>query len=294
MTKSNRALPEKTNRLKIILIVIIILAAIGLIIKVVYDHKKPPLPESWTVPQIESPNSNRPPEVTNQATNPPSPSASVSTDTEVKPSITPCQKTAEDIKSFYSHLTEQDYIKAYELNEPVGDHINKIVIKLLNNPPVVATETSDFFTLLKNTAHFYRILGPKDLSFMKDILNYENDDMEDIMAMFYSWSTFKHCQSDINLQLPLDKLYEHASFFLNTLGGQSYLFRRDSRIRILTKYYCVLIADRAAKRKKNKYEIDIKGIANSVIKDMQETDVLDNQEQYIKKLQLISNTPSLK
>ncbi len=293
MTKSNRELPKKTNKLKIILILIIILA-ISLIIKVVYDHKKPPLPESWTVPQIENPNYNRPPEVTNQATNSPPPSESASTGTEVKPSIIPCQKTAEAIKSFYNHLAEQDYIKAYELNEPLGDHINKIVIKLLNNPPVVATETSDFFTLLKNTAHFYRILGPKDLSFMKDILNYENDDIEDIMATFYSWSTFKNCQSDINLQLPLDKLYEHASFFLNTLGGQSYLFRRDSRIRILTRYYCVLIADRAAKQKKNKYEIDIKGIANSVIKDMQETDVLDNQEQYIKKLQLISKNPGLK
>ncbi|NOX25853.1 MAG: hypothetical protein GXP59_07045, partial [Deltaproteobacteria bacterium] len=210
---------------------------------------------------------------------------------ETAPSLTPCQKTAAAIKAFYHHLAGQEYIKAYELHEPVGDHINKIIIKLLNNPPVVAATSNDFFSLLKNTAHFYRVLGPKDLSFIKDIINYENDDIEALMATFYQASQINNCRANINLQLPLGKLYEYASFFSSTLGGQSYLFRRDSKLRILTRYYCVLIVERAAEQKKNKYDIDIKSFAKSVIKDMQETNTLDNTEQYISTLRDIQAKP---
>ncbi len=288
MPKSNREIPAKSNKIKILFIIIAGLMLL-LAVKVFYDYKKPTLPESWTVPKIENPNPAKPPELVNQPADTPEISQPAPVSQEEKPSLTPCQQTAEDIKSFYNHLAEQEYIKAYELDEPIADHINKIVIKLLNNPPVVTSETSDFFTLLKNTAHFYRILGPKDLSFVKDILNYENDDIEELMATFYNWSEYSKCQSDINLHLPLAKMYEQASFFLNTLGGQSYLFRRDSKIRILTKYYCVLIAKRAANQHMNKYDIDIIANAVSLIKDIEETDVLDEQNKYIQTLHNIES-----
>jgi hypothetical protein len=35
-------------------------------------------------------------------------------------------------------------------------------------------------------------------------------------------------------------MYEYASY-LNTLGGRSYLMRRDSKVRLLTTYYCILV-----------------------------------------------------
>jgi hypothetical protein len=293
MTKSTRELPNKSNKIRIVLIVLAVLAIlVG--VKVIYDHQKPPQTDSWTIPKIENPNRNRPPELKNQDMATPESSETTQPAPEAEPALTPCQETAATIKTFYNHLAEQNYIKAYELSEPVGDHINKIVIKLLNNPPVITAETTDFFTLLKNTAHFYRILGPKDLSFIKDILSYENNDVEDLMATFYRWSEFKNCQADINLQLSLGKLYEHASFFLNTLGGQSYLFRRDSKIRILTKYYCLLIVDRAAKQGGNKYDIDVSSVAKSIIKDMQDADVLENQEDYIQTLRSLNSKPAIK
>lgn len=282
MAKSKRELPGKSNKIKIALIVLILCVIGLLVLKTIYNHKKPSLPESWTVPQLKNPATEEQQQKAGQTAAPEAQQETKAPAVESTKKLTPCQKVAGEINDFYQHLEGQEYIKAYELHEPVGDHITKIVIKLLNNPPVVVSESENLFTVLKNTAHFYRVLGPKDLSFVKDILTYENDDLERIMAIFYKWSQLKNCQdTSVHLHLPLDKLYEHACFFLNTLGGQSYLFRRDSRLRILTKYYCVLIIDQAAKEKKNKYGIDLPQIIKSVIKDITETETLDNQEQYL-------------
>ena len=44
---------------------------------------------------------------------------------------------------------------------------------------------------------------------------------------------------DLDIKLPLAGLYEYAGYFINTLGGQSYLFRRELYLRVLIRYYCL-------------------------------------------------------
>ena len=75
-----------------------------------------------------------------------------------------------------------------------------------------------------------------------------------------------------------------AVFFLNTLGGSSYLIRRDSRVRMLTQYYCLLILDQANQRKLNKLGFDIRPPLETLIGDLKGTANLTRKEEYIETL----------
>ncbi len=291
MPKNKRQLKTGKGRvIKILALVILALLLIFVLYKTAFKNQA--VPKNWFVHKIETPPpATVKPAVISSASprtaeEPPPP-----VQTPAKKELTPCEMTSADIDTFFKHLEKQEYIKAYELHEPIAVHLNKILIKLLNNPPIVAGETNSLFTVLKNTAHFYRILGPKDLSLLRDILKYENNDLEHLLNLFYSWSQLPHCEvNGLNLQLPLPKLYDHAAFFLNTLGGQSYLFRRDSRLRALIRYYSILIINRAIRKHENKYHITLPGRIKALIKDIAAMDDLDNEEQYLNHLRNILNS----
>jgi len=201
----------------------------------------------------------------------------------------PCQIAATELDNFFKNIEGQEYVLAYELKEDVQDHLNKLTIKLLNNPPNIGNETDDLLSILKNAAHFYRLFGAKDVSLVKDIMTNESDDLESMMESLFQWHVVgESCtNTNIRLSLPLDKLYEYSCYFLNTLGGQSYLFRRESRIRILIKYYCILILDRADQAGLNHYGIDITYALESTLEDIDAVDNLQLANDYIHELQEI-------
>lgn len=84
--------------------------------------------------------------------------------------------------------------------------------------------------------------------------------------------------------MPLGSLYEYGGFFINTLGGQAYLFRRDSRLRLLVKYYAILIIDRADSNDMNRHGIDIRVAIEALIDEMAASQVLADQDEYLTKL----------
>ncbi len=63
------------------------------------------------------------------------------------------------VNTFFDHLDDAEYIKEFSLHSSSREHFSRLTQKLLDNPPVVVSETDDLFTLLKNTAHFFRVLG---------------------------------------------------------------------------------------------------------------------------------------
>lgn len=191
---------------------------------------------------------------------------------------------------FFNHLDNQEYIKAYTQTEPTQQHLSRIITKILDNPPVNEKETADLLTVLKNAAHFFRILGLKDLSLLREILTNENSSLEQQLGSFYAWSTMgKECHNNapVQIQFPLAKTYEYAAFFLNTLGGQSYLSRRAPAIRILTRYYCVLILDQAVRQSSNRYNLDLAYHLKAVINDINNSGFLEQQSNYLDTLQKI-------
>ncbi|MGW8288283.1 MAG: hypothetical protein ACWGOD_08570, partial [Desulfobulbales bacterium] len=69
-----------------------------------------------------------------------------------------------------------------------------------------------------------------------------------------------------------------------TLGGQSYLFRRELYLRILVRYYSILIIDRANDMDTNRYGIDIRYTLDSLISEIQGNGGLENRQEYLENL----------
>ena len=197
-----------------------------------------------------------------------------------------CLQTADKILLFFEHLDRQNYIRGLALKGSTLDHFRGIINKLMANPPVVVRETDDLFAILNNMAHFFRVLGPRDILLIKDVLTHERELIEPTMALFYKWSKIApDCpDSGLNIDLPLAGLYEYAGYFINTLGGQSYLFRRELYLRILIRYYSILIIDRANSIDANRYGIDIRYTLDSLISEIQGNGNLLYKQEYLDNL----------
>jgi len=197
-----------------------------------------------------------------------------------------CQELDELIQDYFSQLDQQDFMVRYGIKESSYDHFRQMIASLLANPPIVARETDSLFTILTNTAHFYRVLGKNNILMLKDVLLHAGESLEGTLALFYQWSlSGQECpNATTKIELPLQGLYEYAGFFLNTLGGQAYLFRRESHQRLLIKYYCLLIVDRANARILNRHGIDIVPHLESLTKEMEVTETLIYKEQYLRTL----------
>jgi hypothetical protein len=197
-----------------------------------------------------------------------------------------CLQTADKLLLFFEHLDRQSYISRLALKGSTLDHFRGIINKLMANPPVVVRETDDLFAILNNMAHFFRILGPRDILLIKDVLTHEQALIEPTMALFYKWSLIApECpDTDLDISLPLSGLYEYAGYFINTLGGQAYLFRREPYLRILLRYYSTLIIDRANSVDANRYGIDIRYTLDSLISEIQGNVNLLNRKEYLENL----------
>ena len=264
-------------------LVLIVLGVIFFVVKNPFGDNKKPIPETGLTAPPATPAVPAPkpvpftPEPVSAAA-PPPPEEALK-----QPPPDPCAQTADDIRRFFTGIENKPYIKAYDLKDGLATHIDTIVIKLLNNPPMMEGEKSDLLTVLKNTAHFYRVLGPKDLSLLKDILTNEYNDIEYLLTRLYRWHQLApSCAgSDLGFRFPVAKSYRYAVFFLDTLGGQSYLFRRDSHLRLLARYYCLLVIDEARAAGVDSFHIDTTDIRRSLIDDIRNADSLEYQQDYL-------------
>lgn len=197
-----------------------------------------------------------------------------------------CENLERQIIAFFSYLDKRDYIVLQNLSHGTYDLFKKVLMQLSVNLPTITNETTDIIHLTHNMAHFYRVLGKKQINLIKKILNNENDIIESIMPVFYSFYTSdKCCEEDLQGCPTLKFFYEYAGFFLNTIAGRNYLLRRDSKIRILTIFYCVLILDKANQEKLNPYGIDIRPYIYLSMNDISNQKNLIYHKQYLTKLQ---------
>lgn len=197
-----------------------------------------------------------------------------------------CEELKRQILTFFSYLDKKEYVKSYNWKGGVYEWTQRAVSKLSRERPVVSGETTDIYGLVKNMAHFYRMLGKKEVGFVKEVLANESDIVEIISALFYGWFSSKdRCKDSLGICPSNEEaMYEYAGFFLDTLAGRSYLLRRDSRIQALVGYYAVLVIHRANERHQNKYGIDIRPYIDSVLDNISNQMGLAHREFYIKKL----------
>ncbi len=209
----------------------------------------------------------------------------------VKTPASPCENTAQHIIDFYNHLDQQKYIQSFNLPEPSNIYFSSLIQKLLDNPPVVTGETDDLFTVLQNTAHFFRVIGKDNIILLKAILEKEKTQFETVLQDFYTLIHIPNClQKHFGLTVTDDALYDYAGFFLNSMGGRLYLFRRDSKSRMIVSYYSILLVDLANQKKENKHGINLAPHINQLIEELESTNnKIILQDEYLEKLYLLQD-----
>ena len=198
----------------------------------------------------------------------------------------PCEQATDSILSFYDHLDQQPYIQEAKLGSKSYVYFTSLIQKLLDNPPVVTRETDDLFTILQNTAHFFRVIGKKNIMIVKGILHNEKNIFEKILANYYFLVQQPDCSmKNLALTIPENSLYDYAGFFLNTMGGRLYLFRRDSHSRMTIIYYAILVIGQANQNGTNRHGIQITQPIDSLIAEIESVGThLKLREQYLDKL----------
>lgn len=174
------------------------------------------------------------------------------------------------INDFYAHLDKQSYMKLYKIDTSSKVHFSSLLQKLVDNPPVVTRETDDLFTLLKNTAHFFRVLGKDNILMLKGILDREKKSFENILKSFYSLTKYPNTlKNEYSLTISVESLYDYAGFFLNTMGGRLYLFRRDSTSRMTVSFYAILVIDSVKDAENDRHGLDLIQPIDSLIDEIE-------------------------
>ena len=287
---------QKTGNTLVILILLVLIASAGLLYffwnqqtakKEVIDTEKPGWDEQIASPEKISPmhQYSEEKEANEEKVGiPASETTYKQAPVNIEP-VDPCRSTEQQLDRFFSHLDGQTYFQAYNISGGSKKFFREISLQMSANPPSVIRETDNLFTILKNTAHFYRVLGGENIKIIKEILTNEEEIIETTMAHFFQWSELDtKCKNPDQPRLPMKSLYNYAGFFLNTLGGQSYLFRRKIKIRMLTRYYCILTLDRANEQHMNQFGIDIRYPINSLLDEMEVSQRLKNRDKYVGRL----------
>lgn len=198
-------------------------------------------------------------------------------------------ETERQIAAFFAYLDKRPYIRS--LNLAGGSYLQyQIAIeKLSATPPIIVGEMDSLYNMVRNVAHFYRVMGKKRVLLSRQILLNESEVIEAVMETFYKWFTMDDGgESTLKGRPSLTAMYEYAGYIMNTLGGRSYLLRRSPKVRALTTYYCVLILDRANDEELNSRGIDIRPYIRSSLLEIKNQIGLTHQKKYITRLSELS------
>ena len=196
-----------------------------------------------------------------------------------------CQKMEKDLQEFFTYLDAKDYIRELRIEEGTFNHFLKIIRSLSLNPPIPAGEGLNYDMIINNIYHFYRALELKDLTLIKLILKNEADTMEINLALFYKWlMSNDECGQKEGIPPTLDILYRYAGFLVNSIGGRAYLFRRETRLRLLLYYYSLLIIHEADKKKMNNFGVDITPFLEPLAEEIENYQFLYFRKEYAGRL----------
>lgn len=199
-----------------------------------------------------------------------------------------CDKVEAQMISFLNYLDSRAYIASRDLDGGSAGFLRACAASLTADPPINIAEMQDMFRLVKNVTHFYRVLGKDRLTLIKEVLSSENRALEPALAVFYAHLI--ECRQPLpgdDKPLSVERMYDYAGYFLNTLGGRSYLLRRESRIRMLVNYYAILIVDRANDEKFNRYGIDVRPYIDYLFYDISNQKGLSYRERYLTRLKAL-------
>jgi hypothetical protein len=203
---------------------------------------------------------------------------------EAPPSI---KSIESQVKAFFDYLDGRDYVKSYDLPNGMFSFYLESMDALAAHPPQVAGESQSLNITIDNVKHFYLAMGIKNTRLAAEILKNESQVLEPAMRLFFNWYT----SPEVSLagKPSLETMYAYAGFFLDTLGGRSYLLRRDSKIRFLSIYYCLRVLDLSQDKGINPNGIDIRPFIATAIGDIGNQQGLVYRKEYTAELQRLEN-----
>jgi len=201
-----------------------------------------------------------------------------------------CLQVRQDLEDFFSYLDGRDYVQRLKPGIDTRAWFRDLIRTLSSSPPIPGGEGLDFQIMARNIFHFYRIMDKNDVRLVLEILGNEREALEMNLDLFFEWSFRKgHCPDPERFRPDETVLYRYAGFFLNTIGGRSYLSRRSSNLRVLITYYSVLIVHERDKNGSNTYGIDPVPYIAPLAKEITMQKDLHFQNDYLQQLTRVSN-----
>jgi hypothetical protein len=196
-----------------------------------------------------------------------------------------CAELKQALRAFCQYL---DAGETFRSQKTYGDSwalFLDILATLERKPPTISAEAYRPSLIIENSYYFFRLLKREKMDIVREVLQYEADLSEPLMGILYHWlMNERNCDKPPSSASNLDIMYRYAGFFLNTLGGHSYLYRRDSRISLLTIYYSILVVHEANSRGFNEAGLDLRFFLPLIFGEIQSRNDLLYAEDYLQTL----------
>ena len=190
------------------------------------------------------------------------------------------------VMNFFRYLDSKGYTERRGLKISSQEMFVRVLQQLEATRPLIGGENQDLLALMKNMTFFFRTLGKDTLLTARDIVNNENAIMEPGIALFYEWLNPWQPQLEAP-KVSREMMYGYAGFFLQSMGGRAYLFRRESGIRLLALYYSILVLDQANRDGLNVEGIDIGPPLEALIQEISYSRRLSERHRYLETLREI-------
>lgn len=196
-----------------------------------------------------------------------------------------CEELEDSLRAFCQYLDAGETFRSQKTHRDSWALFTSILQSLERRPPVMSAEAYRPSVIVENSFYFIRLLGKEKIDILREVIKFESDLAEPLMGIIYYWlMTGRSCDKLPSPSSALKFMYNYAGFFLNTLGGHSYLYRQDSRIRLLTVYYSILVMHEANMRELNEVGFDLRFFLPHIFQEIQSRNDLLYAEDYLQTL----------
>jgi len=195
-----------------------------------------------------------------------------------------CRELEESLRAFCRYLDAGETFRSQKTYHDSWAFFINILETLERQPPKLG-ELYRPSLVLENSFYFFRLLGKEKIDIIRAVLRYDSDLAEPLMGILYYYlMSGRRCDKLPSPSSTIETMYDYAGFFLNTFGGHSYLYRRDSRIRLLTVYYSILVVHQADMRELNEEGLDLRFFLPLIFSEIQSRNDLLYEEDYLQTL----------
>ena len=196
-----------------------------------------------------------------------------------------CEELEDALRTFCRYLDAGETFRSQKTHRDSWALFTSTLESLERRPPVMSAESYRPSVIVENSFYFFRLLGKEKIDIVREVIKFESDLAEPLMGIMYYWlMTGRRCDKLPSPTATLKVMYQYAGFFLNTLGGHSYLYRQDSRIRLLTIYYSILVIHEANMRELNEVGLDLRFFLPLIFQEIQSRNDLLYVEDYLQTL----------